>query len=215
MNINVLIADDHPIVREEIRSVIGSASDGIEVIGEASNGKEVLEFSNKYLVDVHILDIVMPELNGIETSVKLLKSNPKSKIIILTIHSSKSLVRKALYIGVKGYVLKQNAPHDLIQAIQKVRIGHFYFSPAISEMIVKGFLSHLSNKMGTIGPSSLGEKERKILRLVVDGISDEVIVRKLNFPLSEVYALKENIKNKLGAQTQSDLIRVALEEGIP
>lgn len=214
MKIKVLIVDDHPIVREGIRSAIGSASDDIEVIGEASNGKEVLEFPNKYLVDVYILDIVMPKLNGIETSVKLLKLNPKSKIIIFSIHNSKSLVRKALYSGVKGYVLKQNA-HDLIQAIQKVHIGHFFFSPAISEMLVEGFLYYLSNKMATIRPSPLSEKEKKILRLVVDGISDEYIVRKLNFPTSEVYALKKSVKSKLGVQTQSDLIRMALEEGIP
>lgn len=210
----MLVADDHPIIREKIRSAIGRESNGIEVIGEASNGEEVLKFPKSNLVDVYILDIVMPKLNGIETCIKLLKLNPKNKIIILTIHDNKSLVKKALCSGIKGYVLKEDAIHDLNQAIQKVHLGHFFFSPSISEIIVDGFMSYLSYIRETDGSSSLSQKEGKILRLVVDGNSDEDIASNLNLPLSEVKTLRKNINNKLGGQTQPDLVRIAIEEDI-
>lgn len=203
------------MVREGIRSAIERASNGIEVIGEASDGKEVLEFPKKSLVDVFILDIVMPKLNGIETTVKLLKLNPKNKIIILSIHDSKSFVRKALFSGVKGYVLKENAIHDLIHAIQEVHLGHFFFSPAISEIIVEGLLSYSSYRRGTDGPSPLSEKEGKFLRFVVEGNSDEDMARKLNLHLTDVNALRKNVKTKLGVQTQSDLVRIAIEKDFP
>jgi DNA-binding NarL/FixJ family response regulator len=215
MNIRVLIADDHPIVREGIRSAIERTSEDIDIIGEASNGKEVLGFLQKSLVDVYILDIVMPKLNGIDTSIKLLKLNPKSRIIMLSIHDSKSFVIKALRGGAKGYVLKENAIHDLIRAIQKVYLGHFFFSPVISGIIVEAFLSNLSNNRGTSKPSHLSKREREILTLVGEGNSDYEMARKLNLTLNRVNDLRENVLNKFGIQTQSDLVRLAIAEDVP
>jgi DNA-binding NarL/FixJ family response regulator len=215
MNIRVFIADDHPIAREGIRSAIERTGEGIGIIGEASNGKEVLGFPQKSLVDVYILDIVMPKLNGIDTSIKLLKLDPKSKIIMLSIHDSRSFVMKALRSGAKGYVLKENAIHDLIQAIQKVHLGHFFFSPVISEIIVEAFLSNLSNNRETDKPPHLNKRERKILTFVGRGNSNYEMARKLDLPLNGVNALRENVLNKLGIQTQSDLVRLAIAEDIP
>lgn len=214
MSIKLLLADDHPVVREGIRFAIERAADDIEIVSEASNGKEVLEFARKNPVDVYILDISMPILNGIETTVKLIKMNPNNRIIILSIHDSRSFVEKALYCGARGYLLKVNAVDDVIHAIHEVHRGRFFLSSSISKYIVNGFLSDLHKREINENLVHLTEREREVLQLIAEGFTNKEIASNLNLALNTVHVHRKNIMQKLDIHKHAGLIRYAIKEGI-
>lgn len=214
MSIKLLLADDHPVVREGIRSAIERSADDIEIVGEASNGKQVLEFARKNPVDVYILDISMPILNGIETTIKLIKMNPDNRIIILSIHDSRSFVEKALYCGARGYLLKVNAVDDVIHAIHEVHKGRFFLSSSISKYIVNGFLSDLHKREINENLVRLTEREREVLQLIAEGFTNKEIASNLNLALNTVHVHRKNIMQKLDIHKHAGLIRYAIKEGI-
>lgn len=214
MSIKLLLADDHPIVREGIRSVIERTTDDIEIVGESSNGNEVLEFARKNLVDVYILDISMPMLNGIETTVKLIKMNPNTKIIILSVHDSRSFVEKTLSCGAKGYLLKESAVDEVIHAIHEVNRGRYYLSAAISKYIVNGFLSEINKRDINENLAHLTEREREVLQLIAEGFTNKEIASNLNLALNTVHVHRKNIMQKLDIHKHAGLIRYAIKEGI-
>jgi DNA-binding NarL/FixJ family response regulator len=148
MSIEVILADDHVVVRDGIKAVVERKGKDIKVIGEASDGHEVLEMAKRNPADVYIIDISMPILNGIETARKLLKKDPKSRIVILSMHDDRTFVEKAIECGVKGYILKENATEEILQAIREVYIGRFFLSPKISKYIIQDFLDmkHLNEE---------------------------------------------------------------------
>jgi DNA-binding NarL/FixJ family response regulator len=214
VSIKLLLADDHPVVREGIRLAIERAAADIEIVSEASNGKEVLEFARKNPVDVYILDISMPILNGIETTVKLIKMNPNNRIIILSIHDSRSFVEKALYCGARGYLLKVNAVDDVIHAIHEVHRGRFFLSSSISKYIVNGFLSDLHKREINENLVHLTEREREVLQLIAEGFTNKEIASNLNLALNTVHVHRKNIMQKLDIHKHAGLIRYAIKEGI-
>lgn len=214
MSIKVIIADDHTIVREGLKSLIDSMSKDIEIIGEASNGKEVLKMAENNPADIYILDISMPILNGIETTDRLIKMNSKNKIIILSRHDNKELVKKALEFGAKGYILKSNSGDELVNAINEVYKGSTFLSPKISDFIVEGFLGkkyHYKKKKEAV---ELTRREREILQLIAEGFSNKEISRKLNISSATVHVHRSNIMQKLNIHKQAGLIRYAIKEGI-
>lgn len=214
MSIKLLLADDHPVVREGIKSVINRAADDIEIVGEVSNGKEVLGFASKNFVDIYILDISMPILNGIETTTKLIKMNPNNKIIILSIHDSRSFIEKALYCGAKGYLLKESAVDEVIYAIREVNKERYYLSPAISKYIVNGFLSGIHKRGINENLIHLTEREREVLQLIAEGFTNKEIATNLNLALNTVHVHRKNIMQKLDIHKHAGLIHYAIKEGI-
>lgn len=214
MTIKVIIADDHTIVREGLKSLIDSMGQDIEIIGEASNGNELLEIAEQKPADVYILDISMPILNGIEATDRLIRMDPENKIIILSRHDNKELVKKALEFGARGYVLKSNTGEELVNAINDVSRGKSFLSPKISSFMVDKFLGkkyHYKKKKKTV---ELTRREREVLQLIAEGFSNKEIAEKLNISFSTVHVHRSNIMEKLNIHKQAGLIRYAIKEGI-
>lgn len=214
MSIKVLLADDHPVVRDGLRYVIEKEGGEIEVVAEASNGEEVLKIADGTAVDVFVIDISMPILNGIETTAGLIKKNPAHKVIILSIHGTRSFVAKALDVGAKGYLLKESATEDIIFAIKEVHIGRYFLCPAISKFIVDGFLGKRHDYQWHTKIVELTPREREILQLIAEGFSSKEIQKRLSLSLNTVLVHRKNIMYKLDIHKQADLIRYAIKEGI-
>jgi len=217
MRIRVFLADDHPVVREGLHFAIEAKSNDIQVVGEASDGLTALETAGNHSVDVYVLDISMPVLNGIETTQRLIKKNPQSKVIILSVHDSRSIVEKAFLSGVHGYLLKESATTEVIEAIREVSKGRYFVSPAISGFLVHGFLGRQSNKQSLDAfriPAGLTPREREILELIAEGLTVKEIASKLNLCLNTTLVHRKNIMRKLDIHKQTDLVRYAIKEGI-
>ncbi|MGM0608794.1 MAG: response regulator [Candidatus Muiribacteriota bacterium] len=209
--IKVLLADDHEVVRAGIKSVIERKK--IKVIAEASNGEEVLQIASQNQPDIYIIDVSMPVLNGIETSRQLLKKKPGTRIIILSMHDDKSFVQKAFKYGVKGYILKESAVEEIYKAINEVYSGNFYLSPKISHYIISGFL--WNNMTDDEKKDSLfTTREREILQMIAEGMTSREIADKLCLSINTVQVHRKNIMRKSGANKQTDLVRVAIKEGL-
>jgi DNA-binding NarL/FixJ family response regulator len=217
MSIRVFLVDDHPVVREGLRSALEAKSTDIRVVGEASDGLAALETAGEIGVDVYVLDISMPGLNGIETTRRLLKKNPRTKVVILSVHDSRSIVEKAFLNGAHAYLLKENATAELRQAIHEVSQGRYYVSPAISGFIVRGFLGSQARPRSRDelrAPSVLTPREREILQLIAEGLTAKEIAVKLGFSLNTALVHRKNIMRKLDIHKQAELIRYAIKEGI-
>ena len=214
MAIKVIVADDHHLVREGLRSVIEKKGGDVEVIGEALNGQEVLALARKNPADVYILDITMPILNGIATAERLIKMDPKSKIIILSIHDNRIFVEKAIKCGARGYITKESAVEEIIHAIREVSGGRFFLSPSISKFVIDGFLGKMSHNQSRGKGLTLTERETEVLQLLAEGFSSREMAEKLNLSLNTVNVHKKNIMRQLDLHRQADLIRYAIKEGI-
>jgi len=186
----------------------------IEVTGEAANGNEVLKMAKKTPADVYILDISMPVLNGIETANRLIRMDPKSKIIMLSIHDSRIFVEKALKSGARGYLSKESATEDVIQAIREVYLGRYFLSPAISKFVVNGFLDKIHHYKKYKKVVHLTAREKEILQLIAEGFANKEISVKLNLSLNTVHVHRKNIMQKLDIHKQANLVRYAIKEGL-
>ena len=214
MSIRVVLADDHPVVRAGLRAVIEKSKEDIAIVDEAVNGIEVLDIAEKTPVDVYLLDVEMPHLNGIETAERLLKKDPKAKIIILSIHDSRIFVNRALRCGVKGYILKESAIEEVTKAIQEVYKGRFFLSPGISNYIVDGFLGKIGAGKDKSAGDGLTKREREVLQLIGEGSTNKEIAQKLNLYLNTVQVHRRNLMHKLNIHKQADLICYTIKEGI-
>jgi DNA-binding NarL/FixJ family response regulator len=153
----------------------------------------------------------MPFLNGLEAAERLIKKDPKTKVIILSLHDARAYIDRAMRAGVKGYLLKENATEDIVQAIEEVHRGNFFISPAISTFIVKGFLGKV--KKTKPAGDGLTSREREILQLIGEGLVNKEIAQRLYLSLSTVQVHRRNLMRKLATHKQADLIRYALKEG--
>ena len=214
MPIRVILADDHPVVRDGLRAVIEHRCRDIKVTGEAGDGREVLALAEAHPADVYVLDISMPELNGIEAAARLLERDRRAKVIILSIHDSRAFVEKALHSGARGYVLKESATEEVIHAIREVHAGQYYLSPAISKHVVDGFLSNTHRATAARPEADLTTREREVLQLIAEGLTSKDIAVKLDLAVNTVHVHRTNIMRKLDIHTQAELIRYALREGI-
>ena len=214
MGIRVMLADDHAVVRDGIKAIVAKKGKDIEVVGEAGDGKELLALSETTPADIYIVDISMPNLNGLEATERLLKKNPKGKVIILSMHDDRTFVEKALKIGARGYLLKESAPEELIHAIREVCMDRFFLSPKISRYVVQGFLGtdQLRNQHQRI--INLTSREKEILRLISEGSTAKEIAQQLQISANTVGVHRNNIMRKLDIHKQAELIRYTLKEGI-
>lgn len=213
-DIEVILVDDHVIVRDGLKAVIERKAKDIKVVGEASNGDELLKMARRSSPDVYVMDISMPVLNGIETTRRVIKRFPKSRIIILSVHDEKNFVEKALKAGAKGYILKESATEEVIHAIREVHKDRFYLSPKVSKFIVKGFLGKRNHYEQHEEMVVLTEREREVLQLIAEGFSSKEIAGKLKLSLNTVHVHRNHLLQKLDVHKQADLIRYALKEGI-
>lgn len=213
MPINVLIADDHPVVRDGLRFSIERSGKDIRVVTEASNGEEVLKLIGTTPVDVFILDITMPELNGIEAAREILRRKPGARVIMLSFHSSRALVEQALETGACGYLTKETATRNVVEAIKKVHAGKSFLSPDIEHLVVEGYAGR-SGKQRVKPGSVLTAAERRVLQLIAEGLSNKEIAAKLGRSINTIHAHRNKIMLTLGIHKGPDLVRYAIREGI-
>jgi DNA-binding NarL/FixJ family response regulator len=214
MQIKVILADDHMVVREGIKAIVEGMAKDIAVIGEASNGNEVLKLAKQCPADIYVLDIAMPILNGMETAERLLRMDKKSRIILLSMYDNKTFVEQALKIGVKSYILKESATDEIIQAIREVYSGRYYLSPKISKYVVHGFLGKRHKREKEKGLVDLTHREKEVLQLISEGFSNKEIASRLKRSLNTIHVHRNRIMQKLDIHNQAELVRYALKEGI-
>jgi DNA-binding NarL/FixJ family response regulator len=214
MDIRVILADDHAVVRDGLRSIIDRLGERITITGEASDGKQCLDLAKESPADVYILDIAMPVLNGIETTEKLLKMLPYSKVVILSMYNDKVLVERAFKRGAHGYVLKESAAEEIVRAIREVHRGRYYISPSISGYVVEGFKSWMSEYDADRQEHVLTPRQREVLKFICEGYTEKEIAGVLNLSPYTVHVHKGNIMAKLGLHSTAELVRYAIKTGI-
>ncbi len=211
MATKVLIADDHQLFREGLVNLISSAPD-IDVIAEAKDGKEATEQARKMKPDVVLIDIGMPQMNGIEATRIIKKENPKMKVIAVSMHSDRQFVKGVLEAGADGYLLKNCTYRQLIDAIQSVISGKKYLSDDITEMVIQGYLE--PDEANPDGQSDLSEREMEVLKLYAEGKSTREISEKLFISVKTVGTHKQHIFEKLGLKSNADMVKYAIKEGL-
>ena len=215
MSIRVVIADDHPVVRDGLRLTIERSGEDIVVVGEASDGMEVLNMAATSRADVFILDITMPNMNGIETARELLKRFPAAKVIILSLHDTKAMVEEALAAGARGYLTKEMATRTVVEAVTEVHAGRYYLCPQIAHFVVEaGLMGNRGSRKRGAAPVALTGQERKVLQLIAEGRSNKEVAARLHVSVNTIHAHRNSMMAKLNIHKQADLVHYAIKAGI-
>ena len=215
MSIRILIADDHEVVRRGLSSLL-QAHEGWEVVAEASDGREAVEKAKELNPDFIILDIGMPNLNGLAATRQLVQHNPNSKIIVLTITDSDHVIREALDAGARGFVLKSDAIRDLVSAIDALQRGQMFFTPRVNELLLSGFLEKGAATSRGVPPRfpTLTPREREVIQLLAEGKSSKEVATVLNLSTKTAETHRSNIMRKLGFHSIRDLVLYAVKNDI-
>ena len=210
--IRVLIVDDHSIVREGVRMILTGQED-FEVVGEASNGREGVELARRMKPDVVVMDISMPDMNGIEATAKIRSEMPKVEVLGLTMHEENSYVFELLKAGAAGYVLKRAAAEDLVNAVRAAHNGQAFLYPSVAKMVVQDYLDRaaVQDKQNLGG---LTEREREVLTLIADGMTNQQIAGKLFISIKTVQTHRAHIMEKLNLHDRTELVRYAIRKGL-
>lgn len=211
--INILLAEDHAVMRTGLRLVLERQHD-FRVVGEASDGREAVTLAQQHKPDVIVMDIGMPNLNGIEAARQVTASLPQSAVVILSMHSDEAYVLRALKAGARGYLLKESAESDLITAIRAVHNGKAFFSPAVSRMLVEDYVRQLQDREIEDSYELLTMREREVLQLIAEGKSNKEIAAMLNVSLYTVESHRGNLMEKLNLHTVPELILYAVRKGV-
>jgi two-component system response regulator NreC len=211
--IRIALADDHAVMRTGLRLVLERQKD-FAVIGEASDGREAVALVQKDAPDVLVMDIGMPNLNGIEAARQVAAAAPQVSVVILSMHSDEAYVLRALKAGARGYLLKESAESDLIAAIRAVHAGKAFFSPAVSRMLVEDYVRQLQDREIEDSYELLTTREREILQLIAEGKSNKEIAAILTLSLYTIETHRGNLMEKLGLHTVPELILYAVRKGV-
>lgn len=211
--IRILIADDHVIIRSGLRLLLEQQPD-FKVVAEANDGREALQMVSKFHPEVAILDIGMPQLNGIEATRQIVAQEPATQVVILSMHADEGYVLRALKAGAKAYIVKNSAEADLIRAVRSVAEGKSFFSPAISKMLLEDYVRQVREKEVEDSYDLLTPREREVLQLVAEGRSNKDVANLLNLSLHTVETHRGNILEKLGLHGIPELILYAVRKGI-
>jgi DNA-binding NarL/FixJ family response regulator len=212
MSIRVLLADDHKIVRQGLRALLEKQKD-IEVVAEAEDGRTAVRLAAEMAPDVIIMDITMPNLNGVEAAKQILDKSPDIKIIALSIHSDAMFVTEMLKSGAAGYLLKDCAFEELVRAIRTVLDKKTYLSPSISGVVVDDYI-HRITKTDFEGAEAISDREREVLQLMAEGNSTKQIAQKLHISIKTVETHRRQIMNKLDIHTIAELTKYAIRKGL-
>jgi DNA-binding NarL/FixJ family response regulator len=211
--IRILLADDHTVVRKGLCLLLESHP-GFKVIAEAADGREAVAMAEAHKPDIAVLDIAMPLLNGIEAARQISEKLPQTAIVFLSMHSDEAYVLKALKSGAKGYLLKDSAEYDLINAIKAVSEGKAFFSPAISRMLVEDYMRQMRDREVEDSYELLTTREREVLQLFAEGKPAKEVASILGLSLYTIETHRSNIFQKLNLHSVAELILYAVRKGV-
>lgn len=211
--IRILLADDHQLMRSGLRLLIEQQPD-FTVVGEAADGREAVALAKSLRPDVAVMDISMPNLNGIEAAHQITQSHAEIAVIVLSMHPDESYVLRALKAGAKGYLLKDSAESDLISAVRAVARGKSFFSPAVSKVLLDDYIRKLKRSGAEDAYDLLTPREREVLQLVVEGKSNKEVANLLNLSVYTVETHRSNIMQKLNLKGVPELTLYAVRKGI-
>ncbi len=209
----ILLADDHKLMRSGLKALIEQQPD-LTVVGEADDGRQAVALVAKLKPDLLVMDIGMPNLNGIEAARQIAQAYPETAIVMLSMHSDESYVLRALKAGAKGYLLKDSAEADLIRAVHAVAGGKSFFSPAVSKVLLDDYVRKLQRSGAEDAYDLLTPREREILQLIAEGKSNKDVANLLNLSVYTVETHRSNIMEKLNLRGVPELILYAVRKGI-
>jgi len=212
VSLRILLADDHRIMREGLRSLLEKQPD-TEVIAEAENGHTTIQMSRRFKPDVVLMDIIMPDLNGIEVTRQILAELPDIKVIALSMHSDKKFVVEMLSAGASGYLLKDTAFEELGQALHTVVNNRTYLSPKIAGFVREDYSASIATKDSSVLPV-LTNREREVIQLIAEGKTTKQIASLLNVSVKTVETHRKKIMDKLGTHSVAELTKYAIREGL-
>jgi DNA-binding NarL/FixJ family response regulator len=206
--IRILLADDHAVVRHGFKMILSAQSD-MEIVGEAGNGREAVDLAAELRPDVVVMDVAMPELNGIEATRRLTAANPHSRVLALSMHKDSVYVREILRAGARGYLLKDSGPADLVAAVRAIASGEGYLSPAVSDAVLDDYRKHVTDPIDL-----LSSREREVLQMLAEGKTNKEIAVVLNLSVYTVDAHRGRIMEKLNLHSINELVRFAVRNGL-
>ena len=212
-SITVFLADDHAVVRDGLRVLLEAQPD-IRVIGDAANGREAVRQVVQLRPDVAVIDIAMPELNGIEASRKISEVCPSTQVIILSMHSSTEHIFRALQVGARGYLLKESAGIEVVNAVRAVHAGHRYLSQKISDGLIDDYVRQRQDAEAETPLARLSTREREVLQLVVEGKSSAEIADALALSAKTIETYRTRLMHKLGFSDLPGLVKFAIRHGL-
>jgi two-component system, NarL family, response regulator NreC len=211
--LRVLLADDHAIVRSGLRLLLERQL-GLSVVGEVADGREAIAWIARNVVDIVVMDVGMPGLNGVEATAQILQRDPEIAVVILSMHRDETYVLRCLRAGARGYVLKESAESELIEAIRAVSGGRSFFSPKIQRLLQQEHIERVLRTGKSDSYDMLTEREREILQLITEGNTNKDIAGRLNLSVLTVETHRKNILSKLNLRGIADLILYAMRKGI-
>jgi two-component system response regulator NreC len=206
--IRILLADDHAVVRQGFKMILNAQAD-MEIVGEAGNGREAVDLVETLKPDVVVMDVAMPELNGIEATRRVSEVSPHTRIIALSMHKDSVYVREVLRAGARGYLLKDSGAGDLVSAVRAVARGEGYLSPAVSNAVLDDYRRHVTNPIDL-----LSSREREVLQMLAEGKTNKEIAAILNLSVYTVDAHRGRIMEKLNLHSINELVRFAVRNGL-
>ena len=211
--LRILLADDHTVVRQGLRKVLEVRPDW-EVVAEAGDGREAVRQAEELEPDVAILDITLPLLNGVEATRQIVRRSPSTRVLVLTMHADEAYVNQILQAGATGYLLKDSADVDLIQAVSAVSKGKSFFSPAIARMMLDDYVRQVADRGVTDRYDLLSEREREIFQLIAEGKANKEIATLLSISPSTVETHRARIMEKLDLHSAAEIVLYAVRKGI-
>ena len=212
--LRILVADDHDVARRGIRSLLESRA-GWEVCGEAKDGREAIEMASACKPDLILLDIGMPNLNGLEAARQILAASPDALILILTMHDTDQVVREVLRAGARGFLLKSDAGRDLIAAVEALQQQRTFFTTKVSQMVLNGFLNRENQELPEEEELDvLTSREREVIQLLAEGKTSKEVASTLNLSVKTAETHRTNLMRKLDLHSVADLTRYAVRNGI-
>lgn len=211
--IRVLIAEDHAIVRAGVRMLLESQPD-IQVIGEAENGRQALDLVAQLNPDLVLMDVAMPEMNGLEATQRIKEAFPGVQVLVLTMHEDERYFFQILQAGASGYVVKGASPADLLSAVRAVALGQAYLYPSVAKQLLDDYLKRVDSGEEKDSYDGLSGREREVLRLIAEGRTSRTIAEELVLSVNTVERHRANIMGKLNLHGRSELIRYAIRKGL-
>lgn len=207
--LRILLADDHDIVRRGLRELL-EQQPGWSVCAEAANGREAIELALEHRPQVAILDLTMPELNGLEATRRIRQALPETQVLVFTMHDSEELLRGVLRAGARGYLLKSDAARQLVPAVESLAQRKAFFSGRVSEVLLEGFLDSERRRSDELGTERLTSREREVVQLLAEGKSNKDVARALDLSVKTVETHRAAVMRKLDLHSIADLVRFAI-----